>query len=98
MVDGPAGRYPRGVQIIVQLDAALAQAARGGRPEARALLEVAAAHRCALQPVHPTVDAPPLSTYFTAQLNASEVEGALAALRDVAGVRAAYAKPEDSPA
>lgn len=98
MVDGAVGRYPRGVQIIVQLDAALAQATRGGRPEARALLEVAAAHRCALRPVHPTVDAPPLSTYFTARLNASEVEGALAALRDVAGVRAAYAKPEDSPA
>lgn len=98
MVDSSAGRYPRGVQIIVQLDAALAQAARGGGPEARALLEVAAAHRCALRPVHPTVDEPPLSTYFTARVSASAVEGALAALRDVAGVRAAYAKPEDSPA
>jgi hypothetical protein len=58
----------------------------------------AAAVGCALRPLHPGVDAAPLGTYFTADLAGGDVAAALAALRAVPGVTAAYAKPQDAPA
>lgn len=86
------------MRIIVQLDAHLASAMRRGLPEAMELNAVTTAFGCALQPVHPSVEALPLGGYFTGVVKARHGEDLLAALRVLRGVLGAYAKPEDAPA
>lgn len=86
------------MQILVQVDPSLATALRRGLPPAQALFDAAAALGLALRPVHPTVDAPPLGTWFTAELPAGDASAAADRLRAVPGVTSAYAKAKDAPA
>jgi hypothetical protein len=87
-------RQVKMAQLVVQLTAdgaaALVEGGGGAAPIRQVLNELGVT----LQPLSPGIDDPVLSTYFHATLPSAKVGAeAVARLRDVPGVTAAYLKP-----
>jgi hypothetical protein len=91
------------VRITIKMEPDAAQPTQPHRglgtapPAAHELTQKAAELGLALEPMHPGTADPQLSTYYTAEApDRQTAERAVAVLRQVKGVEAAYVKPPDA--
>ena len=88
------------VQITVKVRAEHAAALQTGAPgsaEAKALSEDLRERGVTLTPLHPRTDDTTLASWFTAEVDESQVNEILNTLSSYAAVEAAYVKPAEEP-
>jgi hypothetical protein len=88
------------MEITLQLKPNVARALTNREPlteDSDELLKTAAELHLSLVPLHPGVEDPQLTTYFTAEVaDHAQVQEVISRLRQCHAVEAAYVKPQDA--